>query len=575
MILKRLPILAVSLFLSVIFLFSQTVMAEDAKFIYPFHKVITSAAKIRVIGKAGGKQNLSLSVENSSGKTDYALTPEYNHFSYEIEIIRGKNTVSLLTGQDTADSIEIILADGDLAEPYPEGFLPYYLHSKGSLSGKCESCHPGNNQNVPQYKYMVQQVSCITNECHAKFDQGKFKHKPFQEGSCVKCHNPHGSDNENFLKFSGSDLCFTCHTDAEIMVQDAKNVHFPVLKGECTACHDPHKSDLEFHLKRDSIAGLCAGCHGQTVTSHNILHQPVKSGDCIACHQPHVSNYKRMLQFEGSDLCFNCHKVRKDEFENDHVHEPVRKDCKICHDPHGSATPRQLRTQKDESGNYISEEQPIKALCLNCHRKLNPELVDQLENGKVQHEPVAKGECTVCHTPHTTNNQKLLKEQVTDICYSCHQKMKELITSSIYKHGPVRTAGCAQCHEVHGSDHTKLLRANFSTQYNIDFDLKNYDLCFSCHESSIVLNKTVHNTTGFKNGKENLHYLHVNTKGRNCITCHDIHASNQELHVRQKIPFKKRFSITLKFTRTADGGRCAEGCHRPREYNRVNAVINK
>ncbi len=560
---------------SLVIFFFSVASADDVKFIYPVTKTVIYVSEIRVIGKADNNQPLALYVENIAGKREFQVTPADNYFDFETKLEPGKNTISIPAGSGTADSIEVIYSDKESSASYPDDYLPYYLHTKNNLTGTCENCHPKNDDNVVQYKYVVQKLTCITNECHPKFDEGKFQHKPFQKGNCVGCHNPHGSDNKDFLKYFGSDLCFTCHADAEKMAVEAKHVHFPVSRGECTSCHDPHKSNLEYHLKRETIAGLCEGCHGTLATNHKVLHTPVEAGDCIVCHVPHVSENERLLSDAGNALCFKCHKVRKEEFQSINVHEPVKKDCTICHDPHGSASINHLRTKKDELGNYMPVEQPVKELCLNCHRKLDPEIVDQIENGTNRHEPVDAGKCTLCHTPHSTDHPKQLRKPLSEICYSCHKDKKKQITSSKFRHGPINTDDCAQCHLPHGSKNRKILRSEFTGEFSIEFNINNYELCFNCHDQEIVLKKEVNNTTGFRNGKTNLHYMHVNTKGRNCKTCHNIHASNQEFHIRKKIPFTKRFVITLKYKNTSDGGGCIEGCHKPRKYDRIKPIINK
>ncbi|RJQ47318.1 MAG: hypothetical protein C4538_05325 [Nitrospiraceae bacterium] len=554
-----------------IFILPASVAAKDAEFIYPFNNAVTFISKIRIIGKTGDSQNLSLSAENSSGKKRLELELADNYFSCEVQLALGKNTVSLSNGSGTINSIEILFSDRNPDNSYPEGFSPYYLHSKNDLAGECRLCHPVNEN----YKAVsVQQPACMTKACHADFDNAKFQHEPFQKGSCASCHNPHGSENKDFLKYVGSALCFSCHAEAEKMSIDAKHIHHPVLKGECTSCHDPHQSNLEYHLKRESIVGLCSGCHGKEYNSHNVLHEPVKAGDCIACHMPHVSQSKKLLLDSGNNLCFKCHKERKAEFENTFIHEPVKKDCTICHDPHGSETLDHLRNRKDENGNYIPVKQPIKELCLDCHRKLDPEFANQIENGKYRHDPVDKTECTSCHTPHSTNNKQLMKLPISDVCYSCHPKEKELITGSLYKHGPVRTDDCGQCHLVHGSENKHLLRTSFSEEYAIKFDAADYSLCYNCHNSELILEKDTR-TTGFRNGKENLHYLHVVTKGKSCKTCHEIHASNQAFHIREKIPYNDIFTITLKFTKLPDGGSCMAGCHKAKKYDRIRPEKNE
>jgi predicted CXXCH cytochrome family protein len=225
-----------TLILSAIIISSPVVMAEDANFIYPANKSVISISKVRIIiiGKTGDSRNLSLHVENSSGKNKFKLTPAGSYFSSEIQLTRGKNTISLSADSNTVESIDIIHDEIKTEPDYPEDFSPYYLHSENDLTAECELCHTGNENRTANYKIAVQQVTCITGACHAGFDQGKFPHKPFIEGSCFECHNPHGSGNKDFAKYFRSSLCFSCHTELEGMAKEAKDIHFPVAKGECT-----------------------------------------------------------------------------------------------------------------------------------------------------------------------------------------------------------------------------------------------------------------------------------------------------------------------------------------------------
>jgi predicted CXXCH cytochrome family protein len=139
---------------------------------------------------------------------------------------------------------------------------------------------------------------------------------------------------------------------------------------------------------------------------------------------------------------------------------------------------------------------------------------------------------------------------VSKICFPCHEDKEKQITKAKFKHGPIRDNGCAQCHLPHGSKNRMLLRSKFTGEFSAEFSMDNYELCFNCHETTMVLKEKTNNTTGFRNGKTNLHYLHVNTQGRNCI-------------------------FTLKYKKTENGGRCIDGCHKPRKYDRINPIINK
>ncbi len=553
------------------------IMAEAARIVYPANNSVIAASTTSIAGKTGGKQHLYISVENSSGKKKYELNLFDNSFSIEVDLKEGLNSVILLSEDETFSMVNIMRGELNPDVDLPADFSPYYLHSKGSLTEKCDQCHEVTKANTVTFLALKDTQTCMTSSCHADYDKGDFVHGPLKKkGSCITCHNPHGSGNRDFLKLSGGKLCFSCHTSAENMLMDAKYVHFPVKKGECLSCHDPHKSDLEYHLKRGSISELCAGCHGKDKISQPVLHAPLKTGDCTACHTPHISENKALLVETDNRLCVRCHKVREEEFNSLYVHEPVKKNCALCHDPHGSATIYHLKNRKDDDGHYVEVEQPITELCLECHRKLDPETVDLIENSKVTHKPVKEGNCIACHSPHSTNFKKQLKASVNDICFSCHEEMKELITSSLFIHGPIKKNGCTQCHMAHGSEEKNLLVTQFSEKYVNPFNMDSYALCFNCHSKEMVLEKQSKQTE-FRNGRKNLHYAHVNrkVKGRSCKACHDVHASNQEKRIRDDFTFENKFTVTIEYTKTDTGGGCVVGCHKPKRYDRKKPINNK
>jgi len=555
----------------ILLLSASACLAADSELIYPADQVTVGQGEIRAIGlnpEQGATVNLQL--KNASGEQSFSVSVQDGAFNQLINLSPGLNTISLTSGATTTS--HAVFLSTPKSGPPPKGFSPLYLHTKNELTGTCDQCHP-QDKKKPDYSIIKQQFACISQGCHDTFGDKKFKHGPFKDKACLDCHNPHGTVFKKFLKQGRSALCFTCHGDDEGMTTDAKVVHFPVKQGECIVCHDPHQSNQAFHLKGETIAELCSNCHSKSMVKYKFMHEPFKSGDCNACHSPHVSKFKGLLTEEGSALCLRCHKEREEEFKRKYVHEPVKKNCILCHDQHGSETAAHLRTPRDKDGKYIKYEQPLKESCLICHRKLNPEVAQQIEHSKVTHKPVAEGKCTVCHTPHSTNFKKQLNTSMEDTCFKCHEPLKKLIHESKFQHGPVRTDDCGQCHLVHGSDHKKLLRANFTENFTEDFDVSHYELCFNCHNSKVYLDsKSLE--TGFRNGTDNLHFLHVNREkdGRTCMTCHDIHASNQPKHIRTSIPYQKKFTITLEYTNTKTGGGCVVGCHTPRKYDRENPI---
>jgi hypothetical protein len=97
-----------------------------------------------------------------------------------------------------------------------------------------------------------------------------------------------------------------------------------------------------------------------------------------------------------------------------------------------------------------------------------------------------------------------------------------------------------------------------------------------CHEQTIAQEKFTTTLTGFRNGKQNLHYVHVNlkVKGRTCRACHDAHATNNPKHIRDGVPFGA-WNLPINFEKTAAGGQCLPGCHQLFKYDREKEVFNR
>jgi DmsE family decaheme c-type cytochrome len=415
---------------------------------------------------------------------------------------------------------------------------------------------------------------CITADCHATMDKDAFLHKPLAEGKCSECHgqSPKHKEKPETFKFGDilepDKLCFSCHEQFDIK----KFTHNPVEEGECTACHSPHGSPYKFHLLEFG-GELCFTCHDEEIISNKFVHGPADAGGCIACHDPHVADYEKNLKEKSPELCFACHTDNEVEFtEAKIIHKPVAESCTNCHNPHSA--PKQF---------MLNQEAP--KLCFSCHKKKK----EWVKNVSTQHGALVTGKaCLNCHEPHASNIAKRLSMAPLDLCMSCHDKelrtpggttlanMKRLLTENKDHHGPIRQKDCSGCHNPHGSDEFRLLRAEYPSEFYMPFNIENYNLCFKCHEKTIVQDSETDTLTNFRNGKDNLHFKHINKrdKGRTCRACHETHASNYPKHIRSSVPFGN-WEFDMNYTKTETGGSCAPGCHKLRKYDRVAQVENQ
>jgi predicted CXXCH cytochrome family protein len=302
------------------------------------------------------------------------------------------------------------------------------------------------------------------------------------------------------------------------------------------------------------------------------LHGPTAIGQCTICHNPHSSEEKGLLTEPHSQLCFSCHETTRDELtEFPFVHEPVKDNCIGCHDSHGADNPMMLKADTPQ-------------LCFPCHENIQK----IAESSAHPHVPVTETDgCLKCHTPHASTAPFGLKADPMTLCLTCHSEPIPRGTGDVLKaftdeidgkeflHGPVAQRECSGCHGVHGSDHFRLLVKAYPSTFYASFKKENYDLCFSCHEESLVMTQRTASLTGFRNGDRNLHFTHVNKerRGRTCRSCHETHASRYPKHIRSSVPYG-RWELPIKFTITETGGHCQTGCHRPYGYDREVPIEN-
>jgi predicted CXXCH cytochrome family protein len=410
------------------------------------------------------------------------------------------------------------------------------------------------------------QETCVTEECHVVYGQKAHVHAPVELGDCKSCHKPL-DPNEHTWQFvlKGKDLCEYCHLEQTT----GKNVHEPLKTGDCLECHDPHSSDSSFLITEETVAALCEKCH-DTTEGYQFLHGPTAIGECTICHDSHSSDHSALLVTEHSQLCFSCHVVTKDELEKyEFVHEPVLNDCIGCHNPHGA-------------NNMEMVKSPAPELCYPCHEDIQK----IAENSPYRHSAVTdEGGCTHCHSPHASTVRYLLTKDATSLCMSCHDKPMDLsdgevlpslageIKNKEFLHGPVADNECSGCHVTHGSEYFRLLVKKYPPIFYAPYSDENYELCFTCHAKSLVTTPETVELTDFRNGSENLHYLHVHKdlRGRTCRACHETHASNLPKLIRESVPYGI-WDLPVGFTKTDTGGSCKSGCHLIKEYDRIRPL---
>ena len=301
----------------------------------------------------------------------------------------------------------------------------------------------------------------------------------------------------------------------------------------------------------------CKSCHS-SLFEMKYIHAPMEE----SCENCHVSNNKQhpgddknfTLAEEGSQLCLICHDDIKSK---KNIHYPVSDEsCTICHSPHSSNNEKLLLESTESK------------LCFNCHDM-------SVDGNFISHKPFSEGKCSNCHDPHQSDYSYFLKKEPVKLCLSCHKQTiwKEFKTldqaqKKLNIHSAIETDGCLICHKPHTSSINSLLTMKFPKGLYSPSNEENYELCFICHDSSLLDEDAKNKQTGFRNGETNLHYLHIRgEKGRSCISCHDIHSSKNLHLISEKVKFGN-WEMPIQYLPNEKGGSCAPGCHAKTIYVR-------
>ncbi|NDY42922.1 DmsE family decaheme c-type cytochrome [Dissulfurirhabdus thermomarina] len=276
--------------------------------------------------------------------------------------------------------------------------------------------------------------------------------------------------------YVGSEACLECH---EGYAHDRNNVHMRIAAFEvpggyktgCEGCHGPGSAHVEGGgdtekilrfteggLEAEEVAGVCTTCHqvGPHMNWAGSAH--AENGvACTACHRVHLNGNKRLLAKKQLDLCAGCHQDVNAQgyFASHHPLKEGKMVCTSCHNPHGTANtvPGMLNT-----------DERVNDLCLDCHTRYQGPFV-------FEHDPVVE-DCLICHDPHGTVANNLLRQQEPFLCLTCHEahfhaaRASNDVATVIAPGDPANTIGptdhgfqksfmtkCTQCHsQVHGSD---------------------------------------------------------------------------------------------------------------------------
>ncbi len=280
--------------------------------------------------------------------------------------------------------------------------------------------------------------------------------------------------------YVGSDTCYGCH---DKMQNERHNVHMRIASFEvpggyqtgCEACHGPGSVHAEAGdtskilrfgkegMEPEEVSGVCTTCHNSDVHMNWAGSAHAENEvSCVECHKVHENKHKDLLAKNEKELCATCHQDVSAQmlYPSHHPVKEGKMGCTDCHNPHGADNfgPGMLKTTERAND-----------LCLKCHTRYQGPFA-------FEHDPVVE-DCMMCHDPHGTVANNLLKQQEPFLCLQCHEghfhgtrasnsntsvpapvggttaSTTDTIYAANYGFQKSFLTKCTQCHtQVHGSD---------------------------------------------------------------------------------------------------------------------------
>lgn len=253
--------------------------------------------------------------------------------------------------------------------------------------------------------------------------------------------------------FVGSDTCATCHEEVSKGFASNPHTKMSLMHGNangvtCENCHgagsdhvagggdvtkifDPAKASPK------EVDEKCLTCHAGAHPDFQRSPHARANVSCISCHSIHQSKEEALLKAPQPTLCFQCHADVKPQFNmpfHHRVNEGLIK-CSDCHDVHGTFQNNNVMSTADQN-----------AICTKCH-------MDNRGPFVFEHMPVKAEGCMGCHTPHGSQNERLLNmPNVNVLCVQCHSPVAAGTVHGI-SNASADSVPCTSCHTyIHGSN---------------------------------------------------------------------------------------------------------------------------
>jgi predicted CXXCH cytochrome family protein len=312
-------------------------------------------------------------------------------------------------------------------------------HSKlalthGGTGITCEGCHGPGKAHVESggdiskilqiSKMKPREVDATCLACHAAAHPN-FERSPHAKAQvgCTSCHSIHGA---------------VAALPAAPAAPAANSPSAPATTASASGPSSPPEGAIPGELSASAAAVA-----RKPLLSSRLFHSLAPGADTGSDVQWNTASLEapgenpNLLRAPQPQLCFQCHSDVRPSFAQPFHHkvEEGLLKCTDCHDAHGTFGNNNIRSTADQN-----------AICTKCHTETRGPFV-------FEHAAVKAEGCLGCHSPHGSQNARLLNvPNINQMCNQCHSPVAAGTVHGMNA-GSAEVTPCISCHTmIHGSN---------------------------------------------------------------------------------------------------------------------------
>ena len=328
------------LFFSLFLILTNTFASSSFEIIRPLTKTVMEESQASIVVKIVDPSVTKIRITDSTGQETIQNVVSTRkvycksvmlHLGENILIISAFQNGEKLQGETLSLFFKSEIHHDFQEEPF--GYKERYFHNDKEEQ-LCKSCHVMVDKPRKKREALENEQDSACYLCHRTLFKERKGHAPAINWMCTECHTGENGDYTDLTKGKSKyrapdpimDRCFSCHENIKSSWFAKKSEHGPVRDGRCNRCHNPHGSNNEFFLRKP-IWDLCTTCHSEKASGAHVISsyvrdkshptkgkpdpsRPGRELGCSSCHDPHGSEGIFLLRSKGKtafSICVRCH----------------------------------------------------------------------------------------------------------------------------------------------------------------------------------------------------------------------------------------------------------------------------